>query len=312
MCIGGRHAAISIARAIFREGQPAFWRWNVQDQWYRRRRRIKGTVIGALALFLPAAAWGGGVSDPWADSVVNYVQGSNVNTSYVDPSTALGAPERFTGETDFGGTFAAAVTMFSPAFGTDELVSIGEGGSLEVHFAEPILNDPANLFGVDFMIFGNEGFIDAAFPNGVISDPAGLFTPDPMEVQVSENGVSWVSLGTFIEGLFPTQGYLDVPAQSPTPGSAPTNFQKPINPSLALSSFDGLTYSQALDLYDGSGGGTPIDIGPSGLSEVSFVRILNNTVGVTVEIESFATVPEPSGGLLMLFGLVGAALWRES
>lgn len=278
----------------------------------RRRGKTEAAITGVAALLLPTVALGATSGDPWADGVVSYVQGSNVNPSYVDPNTVLGSPERFTGETDFGGAFASAVTMFNPPFGTDELVSIGDGGSLEVSFAEPITNDPAHLFGVDLIIFGNEGFFDDQYPNGVITDPAGLFEADPMEVLVSDDGSQWVSLGTFTEGLFPTQGYLDVPAQSTTPGAVPTNFQKPMNPSLTLSSFDGLTYAQALSLYDGSGGGTPIDIGPSGLSEVSFVRILNITAGVQVEIEGFATVPEPSSVLLVLFGFVGAALWRES
>lgn len=270
------------------------------------------TTLGIVATACwTVSAMAGGVADPWADQVVSYVQGTGANPSYVDPTTALGSPERFTGETDFGGSFASAVSMFNPAFGTDELVSIGEGGSLEVRFDEPIIDDPANPYGVDLIIFGNEGFIDADFPNGTISDPAAIFSADPMEVLVSDDGSTWVSLGTFTEGLFPTQGYLDLPPQSSTPGSVPTSFQRPIDPSLTLSSFDGLTYAQALDLYDGSGGGTPIDIAASGFSQISYVRVVNHTPGATVEIEAFATVPEPSTSLLALVGLAGVALWRE-
>jgi hypothetical protein len=276
------------------------------------RGRIR-TVAAPLALLSPAVALGNPLGgDPWADEVMDYVQGSNVNPSYTDSATVLGSPERFTGETDFGGDFAAAVTMFNAPFGTDELLSIGTGGFLEVRFAEPITNDPANPFGFDLIVFGNGFFVDDDYPNGQFTDPAAYFDDDPMEVLVSADGAAWVSLGTFAEGFFPTQGYTDVAPQFAPPGSVPTNFRKPMDPALTLSSFDGLTYEQALTLYDGAGGGAAIDVAPAGLPEIRFVRIENNTPGVQLEIDAFSTVPEPASLTLMLLGLVGTALWRES
>lgn len=276
------------------------------------RGRVKA-FAAASALLSPAVVLGGPIGgDPWADEVVDYVQGSNVNPSYVNPATVLGPPERFTGETDFGGQFAAAVTMFNAPFGTDELLSIGTGGSLVVRFDEPLTDDAAHPFGLDLIIFGNGFFVDDAFPDGQFTSPAAYADEEPMDVLVSADGVDWVSLGTFSEGLFPTQGYQDVPPQFSPPGHVPSNFRKPIDPALSLSSFDGLTYAQALALYDGSGGGAAIDIGPAGLAEVRFVRIENNTPGVQLEIDAFSTVPEPASLTLMLLGLVGTALWRES
>ena len=73
-------------------------------------------------------------TDPWADAVVAYSAGVDGNPAYADATTALGAPERFTGE----GIFPGVVSPFNPAFGTDELVAIGRGGSLVAITTAPI------------------------------------------------------------------------------------------------------------------------------------------------------------------------------
>ncbi|RMF76665.1 MAG: PEP-CTERM sorting domain-containing protein [Planctomycetota bacterium] len=273
-----------------------------------QRRALRAAAVGGTAFLgaVVASAWDLN-SDPWADSVVDYAPGVGANPAFLDPTTALGEPERFTGE----GVFPSAVTIFNPAFGTDELVSIGEGGSLTLAFDEPITDDPAHRFGVDLIVFGNGGFIDVDFPNGRIGSPAALFGVDLMNVSVSPDNVNWAPLGSFSEGLFPTQGYQDTPPQSPTPGSVPTSFQRPIDPSLTASDFDGLTYADALALYDGSGGGTPIDIAASGFASIQFIRFENVTPGTTVEIEAVAAVPEPSGLVLGGAAFVGFALRRK-
>ncbi len=263
-----------------------------------------GAVIATIALGTAGAR--GGPSDPWADAVVSYDPGSGANPDFADPAVTLGPPERFTGE----GMFPSVVSIFSPPFGTDEIVSIGFGGSLTVEFDTPITDDPAHPWGVDLIIFGNGGFIDADFPNGQIGDPPGTFGIDPMQVSVSADGVTFVPLGTFDEGWFPTQGWLDSGPFDATPGTQPTDFTRPVNPSLSLADFAGLSYADALALYDGSGGGLPIDIGPAGLSQVRFVRVEGIASGVTVEIDAFAAVPEPASGIA-LTALVGAVALRR-
>lgn len=264
------------------------------------------TLLGGLSTFAVLAQ----AADPWADQVINYSAGANANPFYLDPSTTLGSPERFTGE----GVFPGVVSMFNPAFGEDELVSIGEGGSLTVRFDEPIVDDPGHAYGVDLIIFGNAGFIDDAFPTGQIKSPASGFGFDPMRVSVSADGVNFFSLGDFTEGLFPAQGYLDSGPFDATPGSILTQFTKPMNPALTQSSFSGLTFSQALALYDGSGGGTPIDISSSGLGAIQYVRIEaieDQSREFTIEIEAFATVPEPSMFALTVGGLASLAFRRK-
>ncbi len=259
-------------------------------------------AIAGASLLAPAAAHAFSALDAWADAVVSYNPGL-ADPAYTDANVALGQPERFTGE----GAFPSVVSMFSPPFGTDEIVQIGAGGWLEVEFENPVTDSASNLYGVDFTIFGNGGFIDFDYPNGRIGPAASMFGVSPMQVSISADGVSWVTLAPQLEGVFPTQGYLDSGPFDSTPGSIPTDFTRPMNPALPTADFAGLSYADALMLYDGSGGGTPIDIGPSGLSSVRFVRVEPIGDGA-IEIDAFAAVPEPGGATLLLGGMLGLAL----
>lgn len=248
-------------------------------------------------------------SDPWADRVAFYDRGDAPAGYLTDPATAIGSPERFTGE----GSFPGAVTMFNPPFGTDEIVRIGRGGSLIMEFNEPIVDGPAHPFGVDLIIFGNGGFIDVDYPHGQIDAVASMFGLDPMRVSVSSDGVEFVSLGDRVEGLFPTQGYRDVQPFDAPPGAALTDFTQPMNPALTPADFAGLSYAEALSLYAGSGGGLPIDIAASGLASVQFVKIEAVDTGdddVAVEVDAIAAVPEPGAAAALLL-LSALALRRR-
>jgi len=252
-------------------------------------------------------------ADPWADAVVSYDPGSGAAEGYTDPAVVLGTPERYTGE----GVWPGVVSMFNPAWGADEIVSIGDGGQLTVRFDEPITDDPSHLYGVDLIIFGNAGFIDVAYPNGQIGDPAGMFGADPAVIEVSADGVTFFEIpDVFADALFPTQGYLDSGPYDASPGSEPADFLRPMNPSLSLSDFDGLSYAEALALYDGSGGGAPVDLAwavdsegqPAGLTQAWYVRI-RYSGPANAEIDAFAVVPEPGVLVLVLGGVV--PVWRK-
>lgn len=270
------------------------------------RGKLVGRALTVLGFAGQASVSLAGV-DPWADRVVSFDPGLDGLAAYRDESSVLGAPERFTGE----GVYPSAVTMFNPAFGTDELVSIGAGGELTVEFDPPVRDDPAHPFGVDLIVFGNSFFIDVDFPNGQIGDPVGVFSADAMRVLVSADGEEFVPLGVMGDTLFPVQGYLDVPPQSGAPGSVPTNFLRPIDPALRLDDFAGLSYAEALALYGGSGGGAPIDIRPSGLFEVRFVRIEAVSAGFPVEIDALAAVPEPTALMLAASVLLAGSAFRR-
>jgi hypothetical protein len=263
-------------------------------------------VCSCAPLVVSTTAWAG----PYAASVTGFSQGAGGNPAFADPNSALGEPARMTG---FDFSFPGVVSMFNPPFDSDQIVSIGRGGSLTVQFDEPITNDPSHLYGMDLIVFGNAGFIDSDFPNGHIGSPAGLFGADNAQVELSSDGINFFAVSPTADSLFPTQGYLDSGPFDVLPGNVPSDFLKPMNPALGLSSFNGLTFAQAMALYDGSGGGTPIDIAEAGLSSVSYVRIsvALNAAG-PAEIDAFAAVPEPTSGLLCLLSLALVGRRRTS
>src|SRR5262245_40402166 len=101
-------------------------------------------------------------------AVISYNKGGSPDTAYtLNPSSALGLPERFTGE----GVFPGAVTPFNPSFGTNELVSVGEGGHLTLRLSRYAIPQPPAA-GPEIGIFENVGLSDTSFPNGVADVPA--------------------------------------------------------------------------------------------------------------------------------------------
>lgn len=262
-----------------------------------RRSTVCACAVGALAMNGTLLA-NPIEPSPFATNVVGYDAGSNPVPGFTNALTALGSPERFTGEL---AGFPGVVSPFNPAFGTDELVSIGSGGFLTVEFDQAIQDDAANPFGIDFLIFGNAGFVDVGFPDGVIGDPPTLFgAGGQATVQVSDNGLDWVTVETRALDLMPTLGYADSGAFDTFPGSIETDFTRPVDPSITLGDLAGKSLSQIVDLYDGSGGGIGFDLAGTGLSEAAYIRVLNESA-FAFEIDAFADVSVPSpGGVALL------------
>ena len=236
--------------------------------------------------------------DPWADAVVTYDPGAGAADGYTNAVVVVGAP---TTMTSFG-----PVTMFNAPWETQNILSIGDGGNLTIRFDEPVVDDPRNPFGIDLLIFGNTGFFaEGPTYDSQHTNPAGLFGADGGRVEVSADGAVFIEVvGAIADGLFPAQPWLDAAA------TAPADLTRPVDPSLTVAAFDGLTIEAALALYGGSGGGAGVDITPTGLSSISYVRITHSGAG-NVEIDAFADVtaiPEPGTLLLLALGLaVGSA-----
>lgn len=253
--------------------------------------------LGLAAVFSPNPSTL--AADPWADEVVSYVPGAGALAGYDNPIAALGSPERYTGE----GIYPSAVTPFNAPFGTDEIVSIGAGGRLTVRFDQPITDDPSHLHGVDLLVFGNGFFEDLSWPSGIVN---GLFAEGPFELWLSDDGVNFVPLpGPFFDSFLPTLGYADLTnPYSTVPGAVWTDFTRPPDPNLSITDFLGLSFADVLALYDGSGGGIPIDISATGLSSASYVQVRG--LDGKFEIDAFVAVPEPSSlaGLLVLLPFV--------
>ncbi len=241
--------------------------------------RTSVVVFAGLALStLTPAALAQGLFDPWADRVVEYEQGDEPTGSYLDPLAALGSPERYTGE----GVFPGAVTPFNPAWGADELVSIGAGGWLIVEFDEPVTDDATNPFGIDLLVFSNALYLDSG--GGVVDGIAG----EGGTIEVSVDGIEWFLVPDLDADGTPhgTLGYLDLTGPYDSdPGTVLSDFTKPVDPALDP---NGLSFFELVDAYDGAGGGVGVDLATVGLSEIRFVRIAA-AVG-SPEIDAFADV----------------------
>lgn len=257
--------------------------------------RVAGGVLPGII----AGAASAGVS-PFAAEVVSFSQGTGAVASYANPANVLGSPTRFTG---VGTPYPGAVTPFNPAWGNGDLYSIGSGGHITVRFGQPVVNDPANPFGIDLLIFGNSFFSDPSF------DPVAtvLVTSGGGTIEVSPDGSAWTSVpGIAADGLFPTLGYTD--GSDPWGGAAgasDTDFTRPVNPAF---DWHGRSYAQLIAGYAGSGGGAGIDIGALGLSQVSFVRVSHSGAG-NVEIDAFSDVspiPAPAS-LFVLAGVLAGS-----
>lgn len=264
------------------------------------------TIALALAATLPSLA----VRAQYAGSVISYTAGAGVTAGYTDPVASIGEPSRVT-----PGQFGGPVDPFNSAYLGSQLVGLGTGGALTVHFDSPVMNNPANAFGVDFQVFGNSFFVvtnatDANFnyigtpaTDGSVFGANGIST----RVSVSKDGQTFFtlspSLAPILKNLFPTDGS--------------GNFTIPVNPALKGADFAGLTLDQIRAKYAGSGGGTGFDLAwardgqgnPVTLDEINFVKV--EVLSGTVQIDGFSVVPEPATWALFGLGLGALVVSRR-
>jgi len=237
-------------------------------------------------------------SSNYATEVVSYQAGSNAASGYTDPSAALGEPSRQTAGWPTGNT---DVTMFNAPWQPDQLVSIGAGGHLIVKFDHPVVDNPPDVnWGIDLLIFGNAFFTDSNYPNGV----AGGIYAEPGKIAVSQDGTNWYEIpNVTADNLFPTQGFTDTSGPYAADGTTLSDFTKPVNPDI---DWYGKTYAELLALYDGSGGGTGVDISCTGLEWIQYVKVYQDPGDShSTEIDAFAdVVPEPATLCLLALGSV--------
>ena len=184
-----------------------------------------------------------------------------------------------------------------------EIVSIGTGGSLVVAFDEPVVDDPANPWGIDLLIFGNTGLIDNAWPSAIVG---GVFSDDGGHIEVSADGKNWVAFTSKLaDGLWPTRGFIDSQPYDAFEGHQPSDFTMPVDPRLDLGDVMNLTNEELIALYRTSGGGTPIDLAETGLVEISFVRIsVDSDSKLSPEIDGLADVTPQIIGDVNMNGVV--------
>ena len=254
-------------------------------------------VLGLLLLCVFAQPV---LASSFATQVVRYTPGSNVPASYDNPLTSLGEPSRSTGD----GPFDGDVTVFNAPYTADQVVSIGAGGELVLRFDHAVTDDPANLYGIDLLIYGN-AFLGLSFET-FLAD--GTVFGEPARVAVSQDGSVWIdAAGLFADTMPPTLAYQNPPGPFSSGGTIPTSFTRPVDPTLDASDFTGLDTAQIAALYDGGAGGLGIDLGALGLPWIEYVRIWQPAGDAYAsEIDAIADVPEP--GAATLFGVAALAL----
>jgi hypothetical protein len=240
------------------------------------------------------------VQAQFANTVVSYTPGSGVTSGYTDPSSAIGGPSTVIVDPTYG---TSQVDPFNAPYLTNQIVGIGTGGSLTLHFNSPIQHNPNNRYGLDFIIFGHAGFNEDF--NTFTATDGSFYTggDNGVTVSVSADGVTFYSLNAsfapMVDALFPTDGS--------------GNPFVPVNPSLTAADFAGKDLAGIESLYAGSAGGAGFDLSwavdsgghPVSLASVDYVR-LDNT-GNVAYIDSVSAVPEPATSALALTG--ASLLW---
>jgi hypothetical protein len=244
--------------------------------------------ISLLALASASVAFHLNAASLHAGRIISYDPGVGYSPNFTHPEAALGEPSRVN-------PFGEATDPFNPPYGTNQIVSIGAGGSLVVQFKKPILNHPRNIDRLDFTIFGNTGFIitnefDLATFNwiGIPATDGSLFGESTGEtrVSVSFDGHRFFTLNPLLAA--------GVDGFPPTDGAG--NFGIPVDPKLSSAHFAGATLEDIRRLYDRSGGGASYDISWAldskgrrvWLPMIRFIRI--DVISGKAEIDGFAAI----------------------
>ena len=210
------------------------------------------TCLLALAFAGALFVHNANATSNYAARVISYNPGVGFADGYTNTAAVLGEPSRVN-------PFSEATDPFNPPYGKDQVLSIGEGGSITIQFDRPIFNTPRKPGRLDFIIYGNSGFIITNDFDPVtfqwIGTPAtdgSLFGANPgaTRISVSKDGLNFLVLDTNrapgVDGLFPTDG------------SGTSDI--PVNPALTAQDFAGATLDDIRALYHGSAGGASYDI----------------------------------------------------
>ena len=281
---------------------------------------------------------------PYGHQVVSYRADTSEQFAqgYANPQAALGRPAAW-GELDTEDPDAgvAPITPFIPATTREQLVrlydvyddfdELEERANITIAFDHPVVDDPNNPWGLDFIVFGNalytgtsgDGLTGVENPEdvAVVEPPYGqadILNVEPGRVSVSQDGVTWYafSQGPLADGFAPTLGFrydLENPDASLFEGNAwwgaPADPTYPVPPAAAANIGLGTTLAQIATWYDGSAGGTAFDIGSlalpatrNGRKWFKYVRIVNQAPeddpNSSCEIDAVADVyPDTPYGL---------------
>ena len=291
---------------------------------------LPSLLLGFLGVLTIAVSTARGYTyDPndFAVEVVSSV-GLGSTTDVDDPAAVLGRPVlKFDASANPFVTVLQRTKLVQAPFnvnpnGDNVLATLSLNTAITVRMGRRVEDDPANPFGVDFIVFGNAFFQHTTFETVsdltdlntlLLNNPATAFLDDKVKVSVSPDNVNWYRFdhGPLGDQLFPTNAYAwDADAATWTDHELdPT---RPVDPSLTLSDFNGLTAADALGLYDGSAGGTGFDLAESGFAWIQYVRfegLAGFDVGEIDAVADVKPIPEPATVGLLIVG--GMALLRQ-
>lgn len=209
-------------------------------------------------------------------------------SAFRDPQAVLGQPTRFTSPTS---PWGGAVTPFNAPFGGDEILQLNAGEQLIVKFPVKVYDNPESQFsGADFLVFGN-AFYAMDFGTGRAT---GVIFEEPGTIEVSQDGVTFYTItAAAADTAYPTNGYVNPTGPFDLPPDQPieSDFGRPVDLSFDAA---GLSLEQIVAAYNGSGGGTAVDISETGLPWIQYVRITGADGGVEIDALSIVNpLPDP-------------------
>ena len=230
-----------------------FGRSIVMSRFSLRASILTAAVSSALALATHAT--------PITADGFTYSPG-DAPANYQNSANALG---NLNGNTGFGG-----LNPYNPAFSTNDLVWVGQGGSLTLHLSAPIAPNGFNLG-----VYSNVGLNEAPGGDGTSTNPAANFNqPSIANVSVSQDGVHFTPLngGNPITFANPTNYYTDTPIVNnfQTLGTQHAGQSKPFLQ--GLSAFNGATYDQLKSTLNNSVGGTWLNVSNTVPSAINYVK----------------------------------------
>ena len=241
---------------------------------------------------------------------------------YRNPNNVLGHPTMY-----MYGMWGGPVSPVNPAWMEGELFSLESYGDEElepgeadgpgfviIEFDHDVMDDPANPYGLDFIVFGNamctrkgnEYYGEADDPGASVLKGEG--NPEYAKVEVSADGTNWFTDPDwkFADDFAPTLGYLYEPSRAdPTLYSGnrwwgrAAHATRPVNPNVDFSNCANKTLTQVCNAYNGSAGGTGYDISrldlpkdAKGRRYFRYVRISSVYQDDTGEGDSGYTAPD--------------------
>lgn len=287
----------------------------------RRRKEVPALVLLGVVYLASSQTY---ANSPYATELISQNAAYGNQPLYNDPNAVLGEPTSLAVNAAFPpvGDAPFHIKMVEPAYNLDadgkKVITTlsrkpGSGpngyeyGSITVKFDHQLYDDPVNPYGIDLNVFGNAFYVGAGTEGGYVSDTtdmrayylAGGIFAEPVVISVSPDNVNWYTYGDgpYGDTDFPTQGYQwDVEQHQLTENGwteQKMDFTKPVNPTLGTilgAAGPTIHVTDALQMYDRSGGGTGIDLAESGFEWIQYLRVESTAQFRDGEIDAFADV----------------------